>query len=135
MQRSRALLRSRLNPVMGSVVVFLLVAGLMVRSADAAEFVHYPGSWFDDAQTRIQGAFAAQRGVVGFAVYASNERFERVEAFYRQFLYPLPSAAGGMQRFCLDPVAIPQECQRFVELSDLSGLSGVGTRITVYQLR
>lgn len=120
---------------MGSAVVFLFGVGSILRSADAAEFVHYPGSWFDDAQTRIQGAFAAERGVVGFAVYASNERFERVEAFYRQFLYPLPSAAGGMRRFCLDPVAIPQECQRFVELYDLSGMSGVGTRITVYQLR
>ena len=128
-------LRRHLRSGMAAAGLLVLAgAELLPYWAAAADFAHYPGAWFDDAQTR-QSAVAVQQGVASIAVYASNDRFDKVHAFYRQFLYELPPVAGGMQRFCLDPVASPQACRRFVELYDLSGTAGAGTRITVYQLR
>lgn len=99
-----------------------LAASLSAPSVNSAEFAYYPGSWLDSSQS------ALGRG----AVYVSQDRIERVHAFYRQFLFELPSG-GGAVRFCLDAVDRPDACRRFVELRDLSP-AGVGTRISVYQL-
>jgi hypothetical protein len=90
-------------------------------SAGAAEFAHYPGSFFDAAQARQMPR--------GGAAYVTTDRFERVIAFYGQHLTPLPAASGAL--FCLDRVQNPAQCRRFVELVDLTP-GGVGTRILVY---
>jgi len=105
----------------------------LAPSAAAAEFAYYPGAWYDAAQTRAQGAFSQERGVSGLTIYATNDRWDRVDAFYRQFLYPIPSTGAGRSVFCLDPD--PERCTRFVELQDLSAGAGVGTRIIVFDRR
>lgn len=102
--------------------LLLLAASFSASAVSSAEFVHYPGAWLDTSQD-ARGAGS---------IYISSDRIERVHAFYRQFLFELPSA-GGALRFCLDAVDRPDACRRFVELRDLSG-AGVGTRIRVFQL-
>jgi hypothetical protein len=96
----------------------LLVAVSAVHFAAAGELVHYPGAWLDASG--------------GGSAYVSNDRLDRVHAFYRQFLFELPSAAGS-SLFCLDAVDRADACRRFLRLQDLSG-AGVGTRIESYQL-
>jgi hypothetical protein len=94
---------------------------------------HYPGAWLDAAATRQESVGALQRGVAGVAVYGSNDRVERVDAFYRQFFQPLPASGsgGGYARFCLDRVDRPEVCRRYVEVGEAGG----GSRIRVYELR
>lgn len=121
-QRAPAPARLRRTRASARLWVALLAASLSAPSVKSAEFAYYPGSWLDSSQ----GALG--RG----AVYVSQDRIERVQAFYRQFHFELPSG-GGAARFCLDAVDRPDACRRFVELRDLS-TAGVGTRISVYQL-
>lgn len=101
------------------VAWLLLVAS--AAGAAAADPAHYPGAWYDPGQSAAAGG----------PVYLSNERLDRVDSFYRQFLTPLPSAAGN-PLYCRDPVAAPQLCRRFVELQPAPP-GGVGTRITIYE--
>lgn len=105
-----------------SLWLALLVGSLSAPAVKSAEFAYYPGSWLEPSQG------APGRG----AVYGSLDPIERVHAFYRQFLFELPSG-GGAVRLCLDRVDRPDTCRRFVELRDLSA-AGVGTRISVYRL-
>ncbi len=100
-------------------LVALLVASQ--GPAGAAEFAHYPGSFFDAAHARQMPR--------GGTAFVTTDRFDRVAAFYGQHLTPLPAASGAL--FCLDRVQYPGQCRRFVELVDLSQ-GGVGTRILVY---
>ncbi len=113
----------------------LCVAVLIFQPAGAAaaEFSHYPGAWYDEAQTRAQGAFRQESGVTNLSIYATSDRMDRVDAFYRQFLHPVPSTVAGRSFFCLDPVS--EGCKRIVELHDLSPGAGVGTRIIVIDRR
>lgn len=104
----------------GAALVAVML-GALPGAAGAAEFAHYPGSYSDAARTQTMSR--------GGAVYATSDRFERVAAFYGQYLTPLPAASGAL--FCLDRVQNPGQCRRFVELVDLSP-GGVGTRILVY---
>jgi hypothetical protein len=96
------------------------LSGLLATVA-LAQPAHYPGAWYDAPGSQASGG----------AVYFSNDRLDRVESFYRQFLTPLP-AAGGSHLFCQDPVTTPDMCRRFVELQG-PGAAGVGTRIRVFQ--
>lgn len=107
-----------------SSVLAACLAALLVAAqapAGAAEFTHYPGSFLDSAQTRQSSR--------GGSVFATQDRFDRVAAFYGQHLVQLPAASGAL--FCLDRVDNASQCRRFVELVDLSP-GGVGTRILVY---
>ena len=115
--------------------MMLCAVALLLQPAGvaAAEFAHYPGAWYDGAQTRTLGAFSQERGITNVTVYATGDRMDRVDAFYRQFLYPVSSTGAGRSLFCLDPV--PEDCKRIVELHDLSPGAGVGTRIIVIDRR
>jgi len=108
----------------------LLLAGVLGGGGAQAQLPHYPGAWLDSEATGREMSAAAQRGLVGVAVYASSDRIERVDAFYRQFYQALPAPGQGA-RYCLDQVLQAQDCRRFVEVWEAGG----GSRILSYELR
>ena len=120
------------GPGCGGRCVAALAAAVWVTNG-FAQAPHYPGAWVDGAATRQELAGAAQRGVASATVYGSNDRVERVDAFYRQYFQPLPAFGGGAgyARFCLDRVDRPEACRRYVEVGEAGG----GSRISVYELR
>jgi hypothetical protein len=118
-------------PATAKLGAILSLAGALGCNAAFGQAAHYPGAWLDQAATSQETAAAAQRGLAHVVVYASNDRIERVEAFYRQFLQPLPAPGLGGARYCLDRVMRPEDCRRFVELWESAG----GSRIRSYELR